>query len=223
MHLWIFVWWRVWIRKNIKIRSTIIFVVILRVSLIVWHRLSHLERWALHASIVTIDLGMSWDGIELVTVLAWVERQRVHVWPQTLVNWASKESCGGIAWDSWICTRVELLDLRLRQPTLLIFLLWRCNPESIPDFLLLSCLVEFFQAISAHSHSLVVSKFWHFDEILWALRTDYSTAFTTMMLPFEESELEFANEACSSRIISCPVRPLSDLEVFNPSLVSLRT
>ena len=44
-----------------------------------------------------------------------------------------------------------------------------------------------------------------------------------MMLPFEESELEFANEACSSRIISCPIRPLSDLEVFNPSLVSLRT
>ena len=218
----IFVWWWVWICKYVKIRRTVIFMVIFSILRIVWLLLSQLERWTLHASICTIDLSVTWDRVELVSILAWVERQWIHVWPHALFNWASEESCSGITWNTWICPRVELLNLRLRWP-IPVLLLWWCNPESVPDFLILSCLVEFFQAISAHSHSLVISEFWHFDEILRALRTYNSSTFTTMMFSFKESELELADETSSSRIIACPVRPLSNLEVFNPSLVYWRT
>ena len=92
--------------------------------------------------------------------------------------------------------------------------------HSLTNFLFFSFLVEFFQAVSAHSHSLIVCELRHLDEIFGALRAYNGAAFSTVVLSLEESEFDFTDETRLS-LVTSPIGPLGNFDVFDPSLVRI--
>ena len=115
---------------------------------------------------------------------------------------------------SWFLAELLLTRSYVSSPAVVV------GYHFLSNFLFFSFLVEFFQAVSAHSHSLIVSELRHLDEIFGALRAYNGAAFATVVLSLEESEFNFTDETSLS-LITSPIGPLGNFDVFDPSLVRI--
>ena len=188
-------------------------VLLILCSIVFWDALaSSFKGWSVRTSIMTIELCLSRDWIELISVLTWVHHEWVHV-GLLLLDRVPKES----GWHRLVSRFLtELLLTRIHvSPPADIF-----GDHPLSDFLFFPFLVEFFQAVSAHSHSLIVCELRHLDEVFGALRAYNGATLATVVLSFEESEFDFTDETRLS-LITSPIGPLGNFDVFDPSLVRI--
>ena len=152
-----------------------------------------------------VYLCLSWYWIEL-TILARIEHKRVHV-RRSLIDRVTIEPIHRLC----LCVKLWYFSFDL----LIGFLI-----NSLFHLLIFLLLVQFLEAVPTHSHSLVISEIRHFDEIFWTLGADNCATLSAVMTSFEKAKLNLTKEARLC-LVSCPIRPLGNLEILYPSLIRL--